>query len=512
MGREKMTVNDFLNFLSKAVDSDNSDNFDQYKEKEIVHLIKIADESARQCFFSSEETSDHGFSDDIKSTFTELSIKYCCYGISTITSCNFNTTVQNCDYSIIGGWFQSHRDTGSSFLAAYLKKNDMEPTDSAFSDELCQTLESDGFITMEWVRNVTQSPSQAKLILAAVKYYIADRYDEVVSKWAEHFPSDTMEQLSRYEWFDKYESTDTLYEYYLKSYVEAAVKVQSNVNNHEEKGRSVWSGSMGYSAMEIISHHEYDLGSAVLDWLNNGEAAKYGLRSSNNPNNHVDETSTRWREVVAPTGCLSPETMILMSDGSEKPVRSMQPGDHVMSQGGAVSECSDELVHNRRITVMYGINEWEPFLSPEHAVMTQKGWCSIMPEISNRINPHFHVSSLEMGDMVTVLSRRKDGGLSPSQIQVKRINVKFAKQGQFYEGYDLHFREGKNSYFANGFLCLLNYPEITMKRIMDNIRALPKQEQAAFRRLVMENSELFKNVFGEAAALQYLQEAENAEL
>lgn len=505
-----MNQNEFLHFLVRAADTSRQECFENFKEKKLVYLLKTSDEKTRQCFYPETKiSSDGGFQPDTIAAFAELAIKYVCYGLRLTQSHGFCNAVQNCSYGMIGDWFKVHSVLGPDFLTAYLKQNGMEPLDREFQQGLLRTITGTAFITGEWVRNIADSTDAAKLLLAVVKQYMSPKYDSVLQMWGTHFPADTIAQLKRYEWFGKYEYVDTLYEYYLKDFIRKAVEVRSNFRDHEEVGRTVWSGVGFYGDIEYITHHEYDCGAAVVEWLNSGKAAAYGLRSSANPANHVDEQSSRWESNTPGHGCVAPNTRIMMADGSEKEICRIQSGDQVISGEGTVSVCSDELIHNDTISEMYGINEYPPFLSFEHAVMTQRGWCSLNPAVSNEINPHFHVKMLAIGDQVMALSHSRDGSLVQVSITVESIHVKRAKAGSFFRGCDLHFREGKNSYYANGILCLLNYPEITVKRIMDNLYVMPEADRTRFIRLVEENRQLFEEVFGKTAIHQFAVEVKN---
>ena len=74
-----MNQTEFLDFLSRAADTSRQDCFENYKEKEIAHLLKTSDESTRQCFYQSTPADTHGFSTDIINDFAELAIKLKCY-------------------------------------------------------------------------------------------------------------------------------------------------------------------------------------------------------------------------------------------------------------------------------------------------------------------------------------------------------------------------------------------------------------------------------------------------
>ena len=58
-------------------------------------------------------------------------------------------------------------------------------------------------------------------------------------------------------------------------------------------------------------------------------------------------------------------------------------------------------------------------------------------------------------------------------MRVEKITVAQAKPEENFTGYDLHFISGEKSYYANGLLVLLNYPDITLARLM---RALEGME------------------------------------
>ena len=94
-------------------------------------------------------------------------------------------------------------------------------------------------------------------------------------------------------------------------------------------------------------------------------------------------------------------------------------------------------------------------MSPEHAVMTTEAGKSC-PEQSNQINSYYNVTLLRRGDQVFTggdcAGRENYSGTSETR-------------GKF-TGYDLHFISGEKSYYANGLLVLLNYPDITLARLM----------------------------------------------
>ena len=84
---------------------------------------------------------------------------------------------------------------------------------------------------------------------------------------------------------------------------------------------------------------------------------------------------------------------------------------------------------------------------------------------------------------------------------VRSIEIEAAETESF-TGYDLHFREGYHSYYANGILVLLNYPEVTVSRIKKSLEDMSEENQRRFRSMFVKNSDLLEQIFGRAAVEQ----------
>ena len=98
----------------------------------------------------------------------------------------------------------------------------------------------------------------------------------------------------------------------------------------------------------------------------------------------------------------------------------------VLSENGTVSVTSDEKVINRHITCLYGINDIPPFMSLEHAVLTEEGWKSLDPETTNSINSFYHAAKLQVGD-VSIYAQGQ-GNCKENNEAV----CGYSKQGNFY--------------------------------------------------------------------------------
>jgi hypothetical protein len=249
----------------------------------------------------------------------------------------------------------------------------------------------------------------------------------------------------------------------------------------------------GAPIMGNVTHEHYEYGEAVLNWLNSpGGPQQYQMRSVNSPQNFEDK-------VPESSGCVRENTPIRMADGSVKPIQDVVPGDFVLNGMGTFSVCSKEKIYNPYVQEMYSINDEPVFMSAEHALMTNRGWCSLNPYLSRQINPELKINKLEVGDQVWKFKSFEGGALAFQKIQVVKINVeRTAAEG--FIGYDLHFTEGYDSYFARDYLCLLNYPEITMARVLDNIKnKMSPSEEMRFIQMIRENDLLFRKVFGNEA-------------
>ena len=127
--------------------------------------------------------------------------------------------------------------------------------------------------------------------------------------------------------------------------------------------------------------------------------------------------------------------------------------------------------------------------------MTEEGWKSLDPETTNSINSFYHAAKLQVGDVVYTLKGKEI---------VRKITKQYAdiQSRETFTGYDLHFRQGYQSYYANGILVLLNYPEITIARIKRVLDSMSFQKQKRFRHMIEQNYDIFSDMFGELSMSQ----------
>lgn len=134
-------------------------------------------------------------------------------------------------------------------------------------------------------------------------------------------------------------------------------------------------------------------------------------------------------------------------------------------------------------------------MSLEHAVLTERGWCSLDPEASMSINRFNKVSKLIKGDIIKKISVI-NGVLKYEDCRIEKINI--APNTEKAVCYDLHFYDGYNSYYANGYPVLLNYPGFTLSGLMENIGGMTEEEKARFMKMSEEYNDVLVKAFGKS--------------
>lgn len=219
---------------------------------------------------------------------------------------------------------------------------------------------------------------------------------------------------------------------------------------HKKSGNVYAGGSVIKTSGETL----YYYGEAVQNWIKNlPYRGNFGITKLPSPsqNGHAFKIES---------GCVVEGTMIKMYEQRDKAIEDIVAEDLVLNKTMCASICSEERIINDNVKKLYGINNDAPFMSLEHAVFTiEKGWCSLDPDCSNQINHRWKVKKLSIGDHVLKINKKNE----ISYEMVKNINIIENNR----RCYDLHFYEGSNSYFANGYACLLNYPVLTLTNVLN---------------------------------------------
>lgn len=95
--------------------------------------------------------------------------------------------------------------------------------------------------------------------------------------------------------------------------------------------------------------------------------------------------------------CFVTGTRILMADGEERPIETLQAGERVRDQYG----CSNLILAVERVLLgarrLYGLNRLAPFFTAEHPFLTTRGWAAIAPAMTRTENPTLAVLPLFTG-------------------------------------------------------------------------------------------------------------------
>lgn len=202
---------------------------------------------------------------------------------------------------------------------------------------------------------------------------------------------------------------------------------------------------------------------------------------------------------VANSGCVMEGARIMVAHGREVPIEDIAEGTAVYAAGGSPSYTTGELVKNPDVTVFYSINDDEPFMSLDHAILTQGGFKCPDPCAARAIDPNAPVSELKVGDFVNRAHYEEDGTIAYTLEEVKRINIA-RREGVM--SYDLHFREGYRSYHANGYVCYLNYPDITLDSVTTKLEAAVGRDRALDIMAGLLEDDALRGALGSSAAAQ----------
>ncbi|MNS72651.1 Hom-end-associated Hint [compost metagenome] len=95
--------------------------------------------------------------------------------------------------------------------------------------------------------------------------------------------------------------------------------------------------------------------------------------------------------------CFVAGTRILMADGSERPIETLQAGEQVLDQHGQINRIlavERVILGNRRL---YGLNRLPPFFTAEHPFLSTRGWVAISPAMTRAEQPTLAVQPLFTG-------------------------------------------------------------------------------------------------------------------
>jgi hypothetical protein len=465
----------------------------QYTSDTLANYVRFSNEDTYNCFFKDSPIINCAplpFENDVR----YFTILYICHVIGNVPQYNFNATVRNITVTDINKWLKEKNSTiGEAIAALHLKQSLAEcftnPWENAntLADMLMNEQTLAALLLQDDLENEHQT---VRFLWLLLKNLDGNLYSKVMTKWQQNQYWDTiLSKFSSYPWL---ESTfaDFSFDGSVFNSILQSVKGACNrkVCVGEEESSEV--ADITSSGAPIIKHYIvsiYRVGQDVMNWINN-VASGYGCATNVQPD--MPQTKER-KSDPPPSGCVLRGTMVMMNNGTLKPIENMRKGDLVRNHRGSDSLFSGELVVNTHVTSLYSVNDDTPFMSFEHPILTQSGWKCLCPDIALEINPYMEISILKLGDVLCRAVYGNDGSLSFVPEEVKKINI--AKNTDVC--YDIHISDGYKSYIANGYVCGINYPEITMKNILKKIGTSDVAADGEFKAAFAQNREFLESVF-----------------
>lgn len=478
----------------------------QYLTDSLFNAAKVCEPVTQKTFFSSESPDNNlKYAEVFRNEIKEFSARLICHAISKNHDYNFSICVVPCDNNILTDWFEiNSAKVGRAFMFNLISERlggSLESLTNQLKD-LSDTLIQESYIKGLFFESTSSSSAlTGKITLSVLKLLDKDEIylNTVIKEWSKHpLYSKIFADYDTYKWLDSvsehFLSTGGIFEDIKENVKKACSKLTNSVRTKKDVLDITPSGAPIYGNV----NQSYDVyGESVVNWMNQ-VATKYNLKSSKVPKNEFIRT-----KINNESGCVLSSTQILMADGSSKKIEEIKAGDLVFSIGGNVSITSDEIIVNSHVHEFYSVNEDEPFMSLEHAVLTQSGWKCMNPEVAKALNPDIDISLLQEGDVIC-----KVKGYDPltetieyKNVEVKRINIEEKKD---VISYDLHFSDGYKSYHANQYCCMLNYPAITAKSIKKNLLGIKDTKEIAVLKEKIENMTPELNKMFGSSSVEYV--------
>ncbi|HCT5133726.1 TPA: hypothetical protein OTZ50_003510 [Aeromonas hydrophila] len=152
--------------------------------------------------------------------------------------------------------------------------------------------------------------------------------------------------------------------------------------------------------------------------------------------------------------CFVAGTRILMADGEERPIETLQIGERVRDQYGR----SNRILAIERVLLrarrLYGLNRLAPFFTAEHPLLTTRGWAAIAPAMTRTENPTLTVLPLFTGMHLLGWSEHGSAGnlaLAPHPTPLLVESLCWLDAPPTTALFNL-ILDGSHSYVANGLI------------------------------------------------------------
>ncbi|KAK7416146.1 hypothetical protein QQZ08_012104 [Neonectria magnoliae] len=265
--------------------------------------------------------------------------------------------------------------------------------------------------------------------------------------------------------------------------------IVADLINSDETTETYGSGAEGPPAVYVT------YGDKLWQWINTQEANGYA--------DIFQVTTSENSKYVSPFGCFAPGTLIATTNG-DVAVEDLKSSIMVMTKApGQYGHSSSERVEHPTVIArsgsphlvvpLYGFNGDKPFVTQGHIFFTTSGPRAINPAAAKAENSSAKVGHLREGDVLLRLNSDRSGY---EKVEIKTITHKGAECSTVH---GVHLSKGSNGghkYHANGYWVGENYPQITIKGLLDKYQKMTLADQRAFVKHVSNLPTSFRQVLG----------------
>lgn len=463
---EDQMVERLMGILQGISDSD----IKRYLTGALQNSIKHINADTHEIFFNDEQKCLPKSASRHENAYSTYSAKYVANAIQQCSNWNFHKTVANCGRDALEVWLEQKdaiacgQDLINDCINERIDFNIDLNLLQKFSKYLKTNEEKTGLAEFMRLR-----PWTGNVFLTFLLQRDGNLYNEVLADLKDTIDiKPYISDIQMYSWLKlinaEVDSNSSFYQQ-VSDRVKERINVPSTRIVQRRKGTCVPGTHDVVTTTRDVRVTTY--GAGVVRWLE-VVGSVYGVTSGTKPKNIQEEKP----------GCVKAGTLITMADGTHRPVEALRKGDRVLNAYGEVSICSAELVVNPNVRTLYSVNDDAPFMSLEHPVLTQRGYCCLNPSLALSINDTYPIYELQTGDVILKYAGTQDGKPQFVNVPVEKINIAANED----VCYDLHFSDGWNSYIANEYCVLLTYPSFTANEAARKLGALEGPEQSEFHR------------------------------
>lgn len=465
----------------QTVKSINQEAYNSQMKKALLTAVRTADETTRETFFNSYHGPE--YNTDIKAILSELSIKYTAYALSQIND-SYGFSKISIAKDTLNAWFNINSNkAGPALFKIVLCDMGLEDcfNNKETWNKIVTSISDTSFITGLKTEEEVASKHTIFMLLGSIMAFDSVSADSISKKWYNIFQAAPLSQMP---WFDSFTQFDIISPELIPD-IRSAVNTVTKEYFTKNKGVYLPSGTV---TTHPVNYERTIYGAAVQRWLNSDNGPK---KYSISPPSSINNTST-YPPDPSSSGCILSSALILLENAAEKQASVIRPGDKLLTGSGS-SVCSEDILKMRGTFILYGINGETPIFTSEHCIMTDRGWCSLEPELINEMNPKYEAKHLYVGDIVHRCRRSRNGKYVFFKEEIKSIETITVQEQEVYV-----FRTefGAPECFANGVLTLLPFPDITPGYIRKRLSLMDINERRCILKIISDENKVFEKLLG----------------